>query len=146
MLIEDLIQIAGVIDDAEAEMLLHCGVNCLGFPLRLPVHQEDISEDDAAKIIRKLRPPAFGVLITYLDDAEEIAAFSTSVGACVVQLHGAIDIDELVRRAICEVRPAGVDSHTGVEDENGRKCRRMVEKFIAEAQAGFRLMADGAKG
>jgi phosphoribosylanthranilate isomerase len=132
----NLIQIAGVIDKAEAEMLLRCGVNCLGFPLRLPVHREDISENSAAKIIRQLRPPAFGVLITYLDDAEEIAAFCTSVGARIVQLHG----------AIAEVGPAGVDAHTGVEDENGRKCRRMVEKFIAEAQAGSRLMADGAYG
>jgi phosphoribosylanthranilate isomerase len=185
------------------------------------------SEDSAAKIIHKLRPPAFGVLITYLDNAEEIAAFCTSVGAWVVQLHGTIDLHELVklktiaprlliikslvvglhtedtlasmverfsskvdafitdtydtttgasgatgkvhdwcisrrlveishrpvilagglnpenvRRAIVEVRPAGVDSHTGVEDESGRKCRQKVEKFIAEAQAGFRLMAD----
>ena len=76
MLAPDLIQIAGISDEAEARMLRRCGVNYLGFPLRLPIHREDISEADAAKIIGDLEAPAFGVLITYLDDAGEIAAFS----------------------------------------------------------------------
>lgn len=229
MLDENLIQIAGIVDKLEADMLRQCGVRYLGFPLRLPVHREDISEENAAKIFRQLQPPTFGVLITYLDDAEEIAEFCSSLGAHVVQLHGAIDIGELaklkkiapdllvikslvvglhtqdalesmvehfsnsvdafitdtydpttgasgatgkvhdwsisrrlveisnrpvilagglgpenVRRAILEVRPAGVDSHTGVEDDCGRKCRKKVESFITEAQAGFRMMADTA--
>lgn len=44
---------------------------------------------------------------------------------------------ENVRRAILEVKPAGVDVHTGVEDETGRKSRRKVETFVREARAGF---------
>ena len=67
MLEEDLIQIAGVIDAAEAQMLQQCGVRYLGFPLRLPVHREDLTEEEAAAIIKSLAPPVFGVLITYLD-------------------------------------------------------------------------------
>jgi len=225
MLAENLIQIAGIIDKTEAEMLQQCGVTYLGFPLRLPVHREDISEESASRIIRRLDPPVFGVLITYLDDAGEIAEFCASLGACIVQLHGEIAIEELaklkeiapelltikslvvglhtqdalesmiarcsdsvdafitdtydpttgasgatgkihdwsisrrlvemsdrpvilaggldpgnVRRAILEVRPAGVDSHTGVEDDTGRKSREKVEEFISEAKAGFRLI------
>ena len=231
MLGQNLIQIAGVIDQVEADMLQHCGVKCLGFPLRLPVNQEDISEDDAAIIIRRLRLPTFGVLITYLDNAADIAEFCTFLGAPVVQLHGAIDIDELaklkrlapellvikslvvglhreatlasmveqfsslidafitdtydpttgasgatgivhdwdisrrlvalssrpvilaggldpdnVRRAILEVKPAGVDTHSGVEDDDGRKSRDKVERFTAEAQIGFRMLDDAAHG
>ena len=46
MLEENLIQIAGVIDAAEAQMLQQCGVRYLGFPLRLPVHREDLTEED----------------------------------------------------------------------------------------------------
>lgn len=226
MLAENLIQIAGIIDEAEARMLRQCGVNYLGFPLRLPVHREDISEQAASEIIRRLEPPAFGVLITYLDESREIAELCEALGARIVQLHGDIQTGELVklrelapqliiikslviglhpqaalestiarfathvdgfitdtydpssgasgatgkthdwrisrrlvelsnrpvilagglgpdnvRRAILEVRPAGVDSHTGVEDHTGRKCRRKVEKFLAEAQAGFRDVA-----
>src|SRR5690349_828929 len=95
MLEENFIQIAGVIDAAEAEMLRHGGVRYLGFPLRLPVHREDLTEKDAAAIIKTLAPPVFGVLITYLDDASEIAAFCRALGAQIVQLHGDIDRDEL---------------------------------------------------
>ncbi len=230
MLAKNLIQIAGIVDQAEAEMLQRCGVTYLGFPLRLPVHREDISEKNATRIIRRLHPPVFGVLITYQDDGREIAEFCASLGVSVLQLHGDIGIEELaklkemapglltikslvvglhtqdalesmvarysghvdafitdtydpatgasgatgkihdwsisrrlvemsdrpvilaggldadnVRRAVIEVRPAGVDSHTGVEEGSGRKSRRKVKKFIAEAEAGFRLITDGVQ-
>lgn len=228
MLKDNLIQIAGVIDDAEAEMLLQCGVQYLGFPLRLPVHQEDLTEEAASKIISKLKPPRFGVLITYLNDAMEIANFCRDLGARIVQLHGDVEVDELkklkeldreltvvkslviglhtkdtlesmvdqmsayvdgfitdtydpiskasgatgkahdwsiskrlvqlsdrpvilaggltpdkVRKAILEVKPSGVDSHTGVEDASGRKSRKKVEEFVAEAEAGFKFLSEG---
>jgi phosphoribosylanthranilate isomerase len=224
MLSENLIQIAGVIDEVEAAMLQQRGVRYLGFPLRLAVHQEDLSEVRASQIIRRLQPPVFGVLITYLKEAREIAEFCTSMGARIVQLHGDIQIDEVarlresspelliikslvvglhsesalqmmidgysryvdafitdsydpdtgasgatgrthdwrisrqlvemshrpvilagglnpenVRRAILEVKPFGVDSHTGVEDNSGRKSREKVEKFLSEARIGFHL-------
>ena len=224
MLDENLIQIAGVIDAAEAEMLQQCGIRYLGFPLRLPVHREDLTEEEAGKIIKSLAPPVFGVLITYLDEASEIAAFCRAVGARVVQLHGDIHRDELkrlktlepnliiiksliigmhddktleamakelspfveafitdtfdpktgasgatgkthdwrvsrrlvelgdkpvilaggltpenVKRAILEVRPAGVDSHTGVEDSSGRNSREKVRKFLSEASEAFEI-------
>lgn len=230
MLAEDLVQIAGIGDQAEADMLQRCGVRYLGFPLRLPVHDEDITEKAASRIIRRLEPPVFGVLITYLHQAREIAELCSSLGTRIVQLHGDIELAQLeklralapqlivvkslvvglhtpstlesmvarlsgivdafitdthdpatgasgatgkthdwrvsrrlveisdrpvilaggldpqnVRRAILEVKPAGVDSHTGVEDDTGRKCRRKVEKFVAEAQAGFRLVAHAGR-
>ena len=225
MLEANLIQIAGVIDAAEAQMLQQCGVRYLGFPLRLPINREDLTESEAAMIIKDLTPPVFGVLITYLDEAKEIADFCHALGARIVQLHGEIDRDELrrlrtldpslavikslvvgmhddkgleamlselspfvdafitdtfdpktgasgatgkthdwrvsrrlvelsdrpiilaggltpenVKRAILEVRPAGVDSHTGIEDSTGRKSREKVEKFLSEANEAFKLV------
>lgn len=225
MLQDNSIQIAGVIDAAEAQMLQQCGVRYLGFPLRLTVHREDLTESEAAMIIKSLVPPVSGVLITYLDEANEIAAFCHALGARIVQLHGEIDRDELkrlktldptltvikslvvgmhddktveamvsklspfvnafitdtfdpktgalgatgkthdwsvsrrlvelsdrpvilaggltpenVRRAILEVRPAGVDSHTGIEDSTGRKSREKVQKFLSEAYQAFQLV------
>lgn len=218
-----LIQVAGVIDQAEAALLQECGVRYLGFPLRLPVNREDLTEAEAASIIRSLTPPVRGVLITYLGEAEAISRFADALGARIVQLHGDISVPELrrlraldpsltifkslvvglhsaavlerlvselaplvdafltdtfapdtgaagatgrthdwsvsrrmvelsprpvilaggltaenVRRAIEEVRPAGVDVHTGVEDASGRKSRDKVLAFVAEAEAGFR--------
>jgi len=228
LLEQNLIQIAGVIDAAEAQMLQQCGVRYLGFPLRLAVHGEDLTEQEAAAIIKKLTPPVFGVLITYLDKSTEIAAFCHALGARIVQLHGDIGRHELerlktldpnltlikslvvgmrddkeleatlhelspfvdafitdtfdpttgasgatgkthdwkvsrhlvelsdrpvilaggltpenVKRAILEVRPAGVDSHSGVEDRTGRKDREKVQKFLAEAKEGFDLVKAG---
>jgi phosphoribosylanthranilate isomerase len=97
MLEENLIQIAGVIDAAEAEMLQQCGIRYLGFPLRVPVHREDLTEEKAAVIFKSLAPPVFGVLITYLSQASEIAAFCHALAARIVQLHGDIGRDELIR-------------------------------------------------
>ena len=221
-LADNLIQIAGVIDAAEAQMLQQCGVRYLGFPLRLAVHREDLTESEASNLIRRLVPPVFGVLITYLCEASEITAFCHALGTRIVQLHGEIDRNQLkrlktldsnltvikslvvgtrdnktlevmvnelspfvdafitdtfdqktgasgatgkthdwrvsrrlvelsdrpvilaggltpenVKRAILEVRPAGVDSHTGVEDSTGRKCRERVEQFLSEAYEAF---------
>jgi phosphoribosylanthranilate isomerase len=83
-----------VIDAADAEMLQQCGIRYLGFPLRLPVYSQDLTEQEVAAIIKSLAPPVFGVLITYLDDASEIAAFCHALGARIVQLHGDIKLDE----------------------------------------------------
>ena len=207
-------------------MLVRCGVRYLGFPLRLPVHEEDLSERAAAEIIRGLEPPAHGILITYLDQAAEVVGLCDSLGASIVQLHGHIEISELrkirkqmpgltiikslvvglhpleqlfetverttqyvdayitdtfdphtgatgatgkthdwslsrrlvaesplpvilagglhpenVRAAILQVRPAGVDAHTGLEDPLGRKSEDKVRRFVTEAQAAFRLIS-----
>lgn len=206
-------------------MLVRCGVQYLGFPLRLPVHEEDLSEEAASRIIRSLKPPVCGVLITYLDQAGDIVELCDSLGASIVQLHGDIEpsvlreikqrrpdlsiikslviglhsIERLlgivertashvdayitdtfdprtgasgatgkthdwrvsrqlvresprpvilagglcpgnVRAAILEVRPDGVDAHTGLEDACGRKSEQRVAKFVAEAREAFRLL------
>jgi phosphoribosylanthranilate isomerase len=48
---------------------------------------------------------------------------------------------ENVRQAILTVRPAGVDAHTGLEGQDGRKDRGLVRKFVTEAKAAFREVA-----
>jgi len=208
-------------------MLVRCDVRYLGFPLRLPVHREDLSDEAAAKIIRGFQPPVRGVLITYLDRASDVLELCNHLGASIVQLQGDIELSELrsvkerqpgiaiikslvvglhaterlfeiadrtaphvdayitdtfdprtgatgatgkthdwrlsaqlvqrskrpvilagglnpenVRAAILEVRPAGVDAHTGLEDATGRKSEPKVRKFIAEARGAFRILRD----
>jgi phosphoribosylanthranilate isomerase len=90
-----LIQVAGVIDEAEADMLVECGVRQIGFPLRLAAHAPDLTEEAAARIIRRLAHRANAVLITYLDQADTIESFCRAMGASVVQLHGDIDPRQL---------------------------------------------------
>ena len=221
----EFIQVAGVIDQAEADLLVRCGVKYLGFPLRLTVNKEDLSEEAASEIIGRLEPAAHGVLITYLNRAEAVIDLCSSLGASIVQLHADVELSELrkikehrpdlaiikslvvglhpleqlletvqrttphvdayitdtfnprtgatgatgkthdwsasrrlveessrpvilagglhpgnVRAASLEVRPAGVDSHTGLEDAAGRKSEEKVRKFVAQAQAAFRAI------
>jgi phosphoribosylanthranilate isomerase len=93
--IRDLIQVAGIRNQAEANMLAEAGVDQIGFPLRLEVHKEEISEEEAGKIIKSLKPPAYGVLITYLTEPQEISDLCSRLGARRVQLHGAATVEDI---------------------------------------------------
>jgi len=219
---KNFIQIAGVIDQQEADLLINCGVEFLGFPLRLPVNKEDLTEEQASNIIKNLDSPNKGLLITYLSQADEIKEFCDYLGTDIVQLHGPISLDELqklkqtnpeiiiikslvvregnfnqlekdvsemneyvdafitdtfdpitgasgatgkthdwsisrslvelspkpvilagglnadnVYDAILQVKPAGVDTHTGVEKTDGRKDPELVKRFIENATKAF---------
>lgn len=92
-----MVQVAGVIDRSEAQLLIDCGVRYLGFPLRLPVNAEDLSEEAAAELIAEFPAGVKAVLITYLNRAEEVIAFCRKLGVEVVQLHGPIEAVELAR-------------------------------------------------
>jgi phosphoribosylanthranilate isomerase len=98
-----IIQIAGVIDLAEAELLVREGANWLGFPLRVPDGREDLSETDAKEIIKILGARANTVLITYLNNSAEIIDFCDYLGVSGLQLHGPIACSELA--AIRTKRP-----------------------------------------
>lgn len=219
---QEIIQVAGVIDFEEAELLINSGVNYIGFPLRLPVNKEDLSEEEAASIIKKIPLSIKSVLITYLDNAKDIVEFVDKLGVNVIQLHGKISKEELrktkelkpnleiikslvigeynqdelysivneqsdwidafitdtydpstgasgatgkthdwniskkivnmsskpvilagglnannVKEAILTVRPAGVDVHTGIENNSGRKDPELLKRFVFNAKQAF---------
>lgn len=223
-----LIQVAGVIDAPEAAMLMDAGVRFLGFPLRLTVNKEDLTEAEATALIKTFPPDVRGVLITYLSEADDVLEFCRDLGVRTVQLHGAIATAELaeikrrdpevtvfkslvvragnedgLRRLVAEtspyvdayitdtfnpatgqegatglthdwsvsrrlvefsprpvilagglnagnvadairaVRPAGVDSHTGVEGPDGRKDPEKVRAFVENARAAFAALQGG---
>jgi phosphoribosylanthranilate isomerase len=222
---KDLIQVAGVIDAAEAKMLMELGTDYLGFPLRLPVNKDDLTEEEAIQVIKEIDSPHKAVLITYLNNYLDIIEFCNKLNVNVVQLHGNISLDELkkiksnspdievikslvvygdnykelenmveilspwvdyfitdtfdpvtgasgatgkthdweiskklvklsskpvilagglnpsnVKKAILEIKPAGIDIHTGVEGPNGRKDFNLVKTFIYEAKLAFDLI------
>lgn len=220
---EPMIQVAGVIDLAEAQMLCDAGVNYLGFPLRLKDGREDQTESEAKAIVTVVGDEARTIVITYLDQADEIVALCDDLGVSGVQLHGEINRDTLekireqrrelfvikslvvdkknlaelistvddlhpwvdafltdtydpatgrsgatgiahdwrtsrqlveaspkpvilaggltadnVLAAIQDVRPAGVDAHTGLEGPDGRKDVVCVQRFVSQANEAFR--------
>ncbi len=217
-----VVQVAGVIDEDEAAMLVAAGVDWLGFPFCLPVHHEDLSRSDAASIIANLPTGHRGVLITYLSGADDILRLCEELGVSCVQLHGeasAVELERLrtmradliivkslvigarteaelrdeqavlcdlvdyfitdthdpatgadgatgrthdwgisrrlaresstplllaggldghnVAEAIGQVRPAGVDAHTRLEGEDGRKIEARVRAFVSTARQAF---------
>jgi len=216
---DTFIQIAGIKDKKEAQTLVLSGAKYLGFPLRLSVHEEDITDAEAADIISELPDGVNPILITYLSVADEIAELGDYLGVSYVQIHGDIDLSEIqkLRRlrpnwfiikslivnkysydellemgnlfssyvdafitdtydpetgasgatgkthdwdisrklvidldkpvilagglnqdnvidAINIVRPAGVDTHTGLENSSGRKDNNKVKAFISKAE------------
>ena len=94
---QGLIHVAGVIDAAEAEMLIDCGFTHLGFPLVLDHHAEDLSPEAAGAIVAALGARATFFLITYLSEATNIAALAGKLQVGMVQLHGEIAPTELRR-------------------------------------------------
>jgi phosphoribosylanthranilate isomerase len=94
---KNIIQVAGIIDQEEADMLITAGVDYLGFPLRLPVNKEDLSEEEAAEIIKSIHPPNNAVVISYSDTAVEAVELCKKLKCKIIQLHGQIEIDELIK-------------------------------------------------
>ncbi|WP_133513103.1 phosphoribosylanthranilate isomerase [Candidatus Thiosymbion oneisti] len=219
---ERTIQIAGIKNLMEAKMLVDSGVEWLGFPLRLDVNTPDLTERQAAEVIRSLGSKTRAVIITYLNGAREILDFTGTLGTPYLQLHGPIKVHQLhllrnsgkrlfiikslvvgesnkdqlvkglqmyppyvdafitdtfdphtgtrgatgkthdwsisgkivemsprpvilagglnhlnVRDAILAVKPAGVDSHTGVENKDGDKDPKLVRAFVSAAKSAF---------
>lgn len=96
MTIEGFVQVAGIGSLAEGRMLLDCGVDLLGFPLRLPVHATDTSEDEARAIIAELGT-SFCVLITYEQDPDRLVEFCRFLDVNTVQLHADVSAETLAR-------------------------------------------------
>jgi len=91
-----IIQVAGVLSLNEALMIASAGATHIGFPFRLDFHNEDTTEEEAAKIIGTLPPYAKPVLITYLDKAPEIYVLMKRLNCCIVQLHGKVTKEEIL--------------------------------------------------
>jgi len=99
----NLIQIAGAKNLKETQMLLIAGADHIGFPLRLPHGGEDLTEDMARQIIRKIDQPDKFVLITYLTDPAAIIKFCEYLNIHKVQLHN--DLQPTILKEINQKAP-----------------------------------------
>ncbi|WP_411152313.1 phosphoribosylanthranilate isomerase [Streptomyces sp. A30] len=125
--VNKLVQVAGIIDAAEADMVIGEGADWIGFALRLPSGKDDIAEQDAAVIIKGLEAPHAGVLISYLTDAEEVSEFCRELGVVAVQLHGDVATEEL--RRLKEIRPElFVLKSLVVKEDNADELLKLVDE------------------
>ncbi len=92
-----IIQVAGVFDSAEAGLIAAAGATHLGLPLRLPVNVPDTTEEQARMIVANLPASLVPVLITYLEQADDIIDLCQFLACQTVQLHGPVATGELRR-------------------------------------------------
>ncbi len=142
---QNIIQIAGIIDQEEADMLTTAGVDWLGFPFRLPVNAEDISEAAAAEIIASLKPPHAGVLITYLNSADDILQLCRELSTMKVQIHGSIAFAELQKLRTLAPNMFIMKSLV-VRGDNLPELSRQVEQFQPLVDAFITDTHDPATG
>lgn len=135
---QGLVHVAGIIDMAEADMLIDCGVAYLGFPMALDHHEEDLSIQDAAAIVAEFRGRATFFLITYLNTAAAVIDLCRELGVSMVQLHGDIDLSELARLREAAV-PLRVVKSLIVRDGNAdalademQRLTPLVDAFITD--------------
>jgi phosphoribosylanthranilate isomerase len=132
------IHVAGVIDLAEAQLLIDCGIRYLGFPFVLDHHKEDLTLDDAAAIVSKLRNHATFFLITYLNKARDILELCHALSVDMVQLHGETSLGqiELLRQEAPKLRIIkslivhGSDADTLIDEV--RRYEASVDSFITD--------------
>ncbi|MGI9414261.1 MAG: phosphoribosylanthranilate isomerase [Hyphomicrobiales bacterium] len=135
---QGLVHVAGIIDMAEADMLIDCGVAYLGFPLALDHHEEDLSIQDAAAIVAECGGRATFFLITYLNTASAVIDLCRELGVGMVQLHGDIDPSELTRLREAAA-PLRVIKSLIVRNDNAdalademRRLAPLVDAFITD--------------
>ena len=119
-----IIQVAGILDLEEAQMLVDAGFTHLGYPLFLDYHKEDMTLEQVKDVISSIGHACDHVLITYLNSAEKIKDTLDFLGTDWVQLHGLIDSSEI--KSLTQIRPktkiikslvVGRESSKEIEDQ-----------------------------
>ncbi len=130
-------------------MLLDCGVDLIGIPLRLPVNAEDLDDAAAAAISRA--HPGRCCLITYLDRVRDIADLARYLEVRYIQLHGPVDPAILPRLrealpGVCLIKSlvVGLGSETELF-ATLQACAPGVDAFITDTY-NPRTRAGGATG
>ena len=108
------IQVAGISDMKEAYMLIDCGVNYMGFPLRLDCNKPDMSDADVKSVISKTKGRICPILITYLYKAKDIFDLCDYLNVDIVQI-----IDSNLSRTIIPISVSFGFRLRGFEDYLG---------------------------
>lgn len=130
------VQIAGVSSLEEALECERCGVDALGFTVRLPngVH-DGLTEAKARSIIASLPPFIAKVAITYVDNAREAVDLCRYLGVDTLQLHGEFPTRDipLVKAGLPNLKILRAVHVTGKEAlAKARSLQRHVDAIILD--------------
>jgi len=122
------IQIAGIRNQYEADLIVSEGVKYIGFPLRLDFHEEDIDENEVARIIHGLPSGITSVLITYENNPCEIIQMIEHLKCDIIQFHGDIEVKSL--KIIRRFKPTiGIVKSLIVENDNFYDLKQKMLEF-----------------
>ncbi|MCG8607761.1 phosphoribosylanthranilate isomerase [bacterium] len=140
-----IIQIAGILDLKEAQMVIQAGADWLGFPLRLTHHQDDISDQQASQIVQSLPPEQAAVLITYLRKATDVIDLSRKLGCKKVQLHANLSVRE-VRKLRLEAPELFLIKSLIVREENYAELQDAAHRWSPHVDAFITDTFDAESG
>lgn len=130
------VQIAGVSSLEEAIECERCGVDALGFTVRLPTGIHDgLTEAKARSIIAALPPFIATVAITYVDNAREAVELCRYLGVDTLQLHGEFPTQELplIKAGLSNLKVIRAVHVTGKEAlAKARSLERHVDAIILD--------------
>ncbi|MGB9941114.1 phosphoribosylanthranilate isomerase [Methanosarcina sp.] len=91
------IKICGIKRVEDAIMAAYCGADAIGLVVGQKHNSDDfIDKDLARKIVKQCPPYISPVLVTELDDAEEISNLAHKIGVTSIQLHSDCTVDSIV--------------------------------------------------
>ena len=97
----DVIQICGIADREEAELVIASGAEFLGFPLRLKDGREDLTEAAARDIVNAIGERAHTVAISYLSAADEVVeTVSARLPICPFPALVALQAGRVLQRSL----------------------------------------------
>ena len=91
------IKICGIKRVEDAIMAAYCGADAVGLVVGQKHNSDDfIDKHLAQKIVKECPPYISPVLVTELDDAEEISNLANEIGVTSIQLHSDCTVDSII--------------------------------------------------
>lgn len=100
------VKICGITNIKDALLAAELGADFLGFIVEISESEDSLSKDEAKNLIRQLPLEVIPVMVTYLNNAEEIVKVASYVIAGAVQLHSNISLPEIgkIRKALPKIK------------------------------------------
>lgn len=140
------VKICGITSAEELRMAERAGAHAVGFLVGRLHASRDFLEPDVARALAHTVPPfVVPILVTHIEDQDEIVTLAEHVPTAVVQLHS-----DLPARALAELRarlaPRKIIGKVSVEDETALARAREIETFVDAIVLDSRDRASGRVG